>query len=106
VSKKLSARKNIIISTGGGMVINKICIDYLRKRGVVIYLKASFEEIVKRLKGDKSRPLFHDQLIAKKLFQFRHALYKEYADKEINTDGKSVEEVISSLLKIIRSQLG
>lgn len=99
VSSHLGDRKDVIISTGGGMVINKLCIDYLKQNGVVIYLETSFEVIKKRLKGDNTRPLFSDLKKAKKLFQFRKHLYEEYADICITTDKLTEEEITNIILE-------
>jgi len=100
-AKQLSKENNVVISTGGGMVINKICIDMLKQNGKVIFLSTSFKEIEKRLKGDVSRPLFADKAKALKLFQFRQHLYKEYADVIIRTDGKTIEEITNLIIKKI-----
>ena len=101
IAKKLSGTKNSVISTGGGMIINKISIDYLKKNGIVIFLDTSFGEITKRLKGDTTRPLFSNIIAAQKLFQLRKSLYQAYADNSIVTDGKSVSEITNLIIKII-----
>ncbi len=101
VAKKMSNINNCIISTGGGMVMNKICIDYLKKQGKVIYLETSFEEIERRLKDDDTRPLFSDKKRARELFMFRENLYSKYADIIVSTDGKSLEEVTNCIIKIL-----
>jgi len=101
VAKKLSSKQNVVISTGGGMVINKVCIDYLKQNGVIIFLEASFGAIVKRLESDNTRPLFKNKDRAQKLFHFRKGLYEEYADITIKTDTLSIDEVTNSILKKI-----
>jgi len=101
VAKELSKKNNAVISTGGGMVMNKLCIDYLKQNGTVIYLYATFEEIEKHLEGDTTRPLFTDIAAAKKLFHFRKKLYKQYADIAIITNGMSIEEIVNSIAKKI-----
>lgn len=101
VASHLGDKKDVVISTGGGMVVNKICIDHLKQNGVVIYLETSFEVIAKRLKGDDTRPLFSDVNKAKKLFQFRKHLYEEYADIRINTDKLTAEEITNSIMNKI-----
>lgn len=101
IAKQLRSTINSVVSTGGGMVSNKICIDYLKQNGVVIYLNASFREITERLEGDTTRPLFAQKVSAKKLFLLRKKLYEEYADIIISTDGKSISEITNSIIKII-----
>lgn len=97
----LSNRSGAVISTGGGMVINKLCMDYLKQNGVVIYLETQFDVIEKRLKGDNTRPLFSDLDKARKLFGFRKHLYEEYADIRITTDNQTAEEITNSIMEQI-----
>jgi len=98
VAKNLEKRDKCIISTGGGVVMSKINIGYLKENGKIIFLKTSFLEITERLKNNNDRPLFKDKKMAKKLFIFRQKLYEEYADLIINTDGKSVEKITYEII--------
>ncbi len=98
VAKSLAKKDKCIISTGGGVVINKININHLKENGKMIFLKTSFLEIKKRLKNINNRPLFKDKKMAKKLFIFRQGLYKKYADLIVSTDGKSVEEITYEII--------
>jgi len=98
VSKSLISKDECIISSGGGIVMNKINIDFLRKNGKIVFLKTSFSEIEKRLKDINDRPLFRDKKIVRKLFTFRKRLYEEYADLIINTDKKSVEKIAYEII--------
>jgi len=97
-AKSLAKKDKCIISTGGGVVMNKIIIDYLKINGKIIFLKTSFLEIEKRLKNINDRPLFEDKKTAKKLFVFRQRLYEEYADLIVATDGKSVDKIVYEII--------
>src|SRR5438445_691819 len=57
-AKKVANNHDVIISTGGGVVMNKIIIDYFKKNGTIIFLDTPFKTIQQRLSGDTSRPLF------------------------------------------------
>ena len=74
-------------------LMNKINIDFLKNNGKIIFLKASFFEIEKRLIGDNLRPLFKNKKSAKKIFNIRQKLYEECADLIVDTDEKSVEKI-------------
>lgn len=101
-AKRLGKKKQAVISTGGGVVTNKIILDYLNKNGKTIFLKTSFATVAKRLKGDTQRPLFKNILEAKKLFCFREALYEKYANHIINTDKKTPEEIVNTILNYLK----
>ena len=94
IAKEYAEHKNIIISTGGGVVLNKINLDYLKQgQGSVIFLRAQFDTIVERLSKDSSRPLFKNISTAKQLYGFRQPLYSHYADTVVDVDSLSVEEI-------------
>jgi len=102
VAKDLRNIEKGIIDCGGGVVMNKIILDYLRnKNGIIIYLKTSFETIKKRLGKDDKRPLFKDLKKAKRLYQLRQILYENYADLIVITDDKSVKEVAYEIISQI-----
>ncbi len=95
ISKGLRKKDQVVISTGGGVVMNKINIDYLRENGLVIFLKTSYGTILKRIGHDDNRPLFRDKIKAKKLFSLRKKLYEEYCDYVVETDKLSVLEIVN-----------
>jgi len=100
VAKDLKRSQNVVISTGGGIVLNKIIIDFLKEKGgKTIFLKTSFKSILARLKNDIDRPLFKDRQKAKKLFKFRQTLYQEYADLISLTDDQTVIQIVNNLIK-------
>jgi shikimate kinase len=98
VAKELSDRDGLIIATGGGVVINKIILDYLKLHGgIAIFLRSSFKEIANRLQGDGSRPLFQNKRQAEALYTFRQPLYEAYADLIIDVDGISPDQIASEI---------
>lgn len=106
IAKEYAPKKNFIISAGGGVVLNKIIIDYFKSAGgIVIFLHAKFETIEQRLTGDDSRPLFKHAGSAKKLYDFRLPLYFHYADKVIDVDCLSADAVASSIKEMVSNGL-
>jgi shikimate kinase len=55
--KELSAQSGLIISTGGGVVLNPENIRAFEETGTVVCLKAGVDVILRRLATDKRRPL-------------------------------------------------
>ncbi len=78
-----------VVSTGGGVVLNKIVLDYFRTAHAKVYfLHVEFDSIVTRLQGDTSRPL-----LSRAAYDFRRPLYASYADEIIDVGNRSVEEI-------------
>lgn len=92
IAKEYASQDNWILSTGGGVVLNKVILDCLQAKTVFLYAK--LETILKRLEKDHSRPLLPN---AKRLYEFRQPLYREYADLVIETDDRSIEEIVAEI---------
>ena len=98
----LASTDNKVISTGGGIVTNQEIIPLLKQLGKVFYLRIKPETVVKRLEGDKTRPLLigEDKLVkVERLMTDRKELYEMAADKTIDTDGLSVSEIVCGILE-------
>ena len=105
VVEKVSDENNLIISTGGGVVLNKENVLNLKKNGVVFYLKTSPEVIAERLKNDDTRPLLKVDDVKEKLYkmlEIRGKLYEE-ADITINTNENYPEKVAELIVKEYRN---
>ena len=97
----LTSSDDKIISTGGGIITNQANIPLLKRLGKVYYLKIKPETVVKRLEGDKTRPLLmgDDKLVkVEQLMAGRKELYEMAADKTIDTDCLSVNEIVDIIL--------
>ncbi|WP_187296287.1 shikimate kinase [Tepidibacter mesophilus] len=98
----LSNKKNIILSTGGGIISNDQNIKLLRKIGVVMWLKASTDTIIRNLENSKiERPLLKVENKEQKiqsLMKSRLSKYSKCAHFEIDTDDKNINEVVSNIL--------
>lgn len=98
IAKEYRYARNLIISTGAGVVMNKIVLDYLRESPAkIIFLHASFAFLKERLSKDNTRPLFIEETQAQTLYDFRLPLYKSYADKIIDVEQKSLNEIAQEL---------
>lgn len=99
VVKELAERGVLVISAGGGVVLNSDNIEKLQENGILICLDAEPEEILRRVGKEKRRPLLNvdDPLRKiKELLSFR----KPYYDKikiHIDTTGKSIEDVVKEV---------
>lgn len=99
VARKLADTNNMVISTGGGVVMSKQTMDSLSKNSVVIYLRLRFDNVSERVSQKKIRPpLFQDINQAKKLFDKREPLYTSYADIIVDTDNRDLNEVLESII--------
>lgn len=98
--RELSKEKNVLISTGGGVVKKKENIDALKKDALIIFLDRPVEKILEDVDVSK-RPLLKDgkeRII--NLYNERYELYKKYADEIVVNDSDMIE-VIERLKNVI-----
>ena len=105
VLKDLAYRKNIILATGGGVILSKNNCKLLKDNGCVVYLKSNCEDLAARMSGDKSRPLLQEGDLKKtleSLFQLRDPIYASISDYIIETSGKRANEISYEIESVIK----
>ncbi len=107
VIKDIHQRKNIIISCGGGVVLNPSNVELLKQNGKVIWLKASCSEVYSRLSGDSSRPLLKDNMTVERISNIlteRTPLYEATNDMTVDTEKKTVQEICKEIIEDLLKQ--
>jgi len=90
---ELTARRDIVLATGGGAVLSADNRRRLSENGVVVYLRAAAAELWSRTRRDKNRPLLKaadPRAKLEQLFAERDPLYREVADTIVDTGSQSV----------------
>ncbi len=90
-----------VLATGGGAVVRPANRQRLRDGGQVVYLRSSPEELFKRLRHDRNRPLLQvaDPMAKlRSLYDERDPLYRETAHFVIETGRPSVPTLVSKIL--------
>jgi len=106
VLDELSKGKDVVIATGGGIILRQQNRDIMKSSGYVCYLTASIEQLVERTARDKKRPLLQVENPRQKIIDLvalRDPLYTEAADFVINTDKRSPKLVAQEISALVRS---
>lgn len=94
--------KHSVISPGGSVVYCENAMKHYKEIGKIVYLKASFETISRRLKNARRRGVvLKDGQSLKDLYDERVALFEQYADVTVCEDGLKLEETIENVLKAL-----
>jgi len=98
---ELTARSRVVLATGGGVVLSEANRENLRSRGLVIYLQAPADEIVRRTREDAARPLL--QVEDKKarideLLRERGPLYRQTAHLVFRSAAANPRRMVARLL--------
>jgi shikimate kinase len=106
VLKTLSNLDNHVIATGGGVILKKENVECMKKRGVIIWLKANRENIKKRMLEDQNTQDQRPSLTSKKLddeiketLLSRNPLYEEAMEFSVDTDDLSVDGVCETIIQ-------
>jgi shikimate kinase len=101
VIAELVTRPRIVISTGGGVVLRSANRQHLHESTHVIYLRSLPEDVFRRLRHDRNRPLLQvrDPLgRLRELFEIRDPLYRETAHFVIETGRPSVATLVNMIV--------
>ena len=90
-----------VISPGGSVVYCEEAMEHFKQIGKVVYLKAPFEEINRRISNAKNRGVvLKEGQTLKDLYDERVKLFEKYADLTVEEDGSSLEETIDKVLEL------
>jgi shikimate kinase len=97
--------QNSVISAGGGFTSS----TDLKKIGKVVYLKSTFEGIIKKISEHpkakakfEKRPLLQDRKKAKELFKKRESQYEKSADIVIDVEKYAdIKELLKETIKLL-----
>jgi len=102
----LTARANLVLATGGGVILSEANRQALHQNGTVVYLRAATEILVERTRRDRGRPLLQtDDPRGKieELMREREPLYRNTAHLTVETDRRSPLAVARDVMTRIKS---
>jgi len=114
ILNELAKKDNLVISLGGGTIVNKNNFDMMKRTGKIIYLKVSPETLYKRLRHKTDRPIFKDLVLNNKnekdfmkriseLMEKRKHFY-ELSDIIIDTEltplGKTIDRIAKKIIML------
>lgn len=106
VIDELTHKDQLVLATGGGVVMEAENRRNLAARGFVVYLQCSTQQQFERTSKDKNRPLLDtdDPLAAlQQLMAVREPLYNETADLVVSTEQRGASGVVREIISEIES---
>ncbi|WP_417385010.1 shikimate kinase [Gimesia sp.] len=111
VMQDLLSRESLIIAAGGGAILNAETRAEMRTAGPVVWLNASVGALEQRINLDATtgsrRPALTTRASQREeiqhLFEQREPLYREAATIVIQTDDKSVTEIVDEIISALNS---
>ena len=90
VVQEIVGNRNIVVATGGGVVLDKQNCKNMKENGTVIYLDTSLDTRYERMQDPAERPLLAEgdaYKIMQDLDSVRIPIYEELADFVVDNDG-------------------
>lgn len=103
----LAATRGSVVATGGGAVLRPENREHLKSSGFVVYLNVPPQLLFERIRHDRSRPLLQVEDPLGKLTELhgqRDPLYREVADRVIDSSRLNAQTVALLLIKEIGEQ--
>lgn len=101
VIDELTQGAQCVLSTGGGSVLRSLNRQHLHERGRVVYLRSTPEEVFRRVRHDRNRPLLQvadPMQRLRDLYTVRDPLYRETAHFVIETGRPSVSTLVNMIV--------
>lgn len=96
VIAELARLSNIVLATGGGAILRENNRQALCSSGIIVYLRGSVEDLWRRTRNDKNRPLLLTDNPRQKLaeiYSVRDPIYSSVADIIIETGNPSIQSL-------------
>jgi shikimate kinase len=106
VVQELVTQTDIVLATGGGVILDPQNRRALHATGTVIYLRASPNELWLRTRHDRNRPLLQTADPLARLQQLhaeRDALYRETAHLIVDTGNQALRTLVGRLERDLRT---
>lgn len=95
--------ENSVISPGGSVVYCREAMEHYRKIGTIVYLKASYQTIKRRIRNPKKRGVvLREGQTLRDLYYERVPYFEKYADITVCEDGCRIEETIKNVIKAVK----
>lgn len=104
VLEELGSREAVVAALGGGAIAQPGASDRLARRGTVVFLRASPEQLVRRVGDASQRPLLRGLDCKGRLARLRELAAEREASYltariVVETDRATVEQVVSQILR-------
>ena len=108
IVRDLAKMDNLVISTGGGLVLKSENNEVLQKNGKIVFLRASLDTLATRLHVDGTRPLLQtsaesirDRL--EHLLKERAPIYEHVSDYVVDVDGKTPLQIAQEIVSLLEN---
>lgn len=115
---KIANEEKLVISLGGGTIVDDLNLQFMKRTGVIVYIEASIDVLYNRIKSKTNRPLIRDIILSDNpkdklldlitnLLNKRLPFYQK-ADITVKTNissfGKTVDEIFKKIIWFLNEE--
>lgn len=109
IVKSLAQMDDLVISSGGGLVLIPTNCEKLKTNGKIVFLRATTETLLNRLQIYEDKPVMqvNSGMVAgrlKELMAARTPVYELVADYIVDVDGKTSEETANEIVRLLQEE--
>ncbi|MBN1637635.1 MAG: shikimate kinase [Ignavibacteriales bacterium] len=116
--RTISEEDKVVISLGGGTIVDRQNLQFMKRTGVIVYIEASIDVLYNRIKSKTNRPLVRDIILSEnpkeKLIELIDNLlnkrlpFYQKADITVRSDssnfGKNIDEIFKKIIWFINEE--
>ncbi|MDQ5988088.1 MAG: Shikimate kinase [Syntrophus sp. SKADARSKE-3] len=107
---RLALQDNCVIALGGGAALDPENIEALKVNGRIIWMMANIETVLERMTKDATTDAQRPPLLGRNsamevilVLEERTPVYEAAADAALDTDERSIDELVDKLMHIVRT---
>jgi len=109
--RQLSDMENCVIAPGGGAVMDKDNVVFLRDKGWFVLLKADMDTMIQRIRGDEASSEQRPDLLGGDIYEEtetvlkeRMPVYEDVSDISVDTSQLSIDEVVEKIVEHLQRE--
>jgi shikimate kinase len=113
VIEEISKGDHLIIAPGGGAVLDTDNVKALKRNGLIIWLKADPQTLLKRIQKDQGSSTRRPTLTGKgtleeieETISEREPFYEKASEIRVDTSMMNVEAVVKDVLAVLKGKMG
>ncbi len=113
---RIAALDGVVVDCGGGVIVDLAedgsevysarCVDALRARGPVVWLRGDIDRLAAKTASDPNRPSLHETRSAAEIMRRREPMYARAADVVIDVEGQKRSRLARELALRFADDLG
>lgn len=97
--KNIESNSKIVISPAGSVIYNQDSMDWIKENSLVVFLNTPFNVIEERSKLEPKAVANLSERGLQSIWEERIPMYQTYADLIINTQDKTVDQIVGEIIK-------